>query len=193
MAEMVDDRTVTFAEYLAQERASPTKHEFVNGHVYAMAGATVEHDTICSNVIEELRNQLRDRPCRVFTPDMRVRVRQTGTSTYPDVSVVCGKVERDADDDCAIINPIVLVEVLSPSSESYDRREKFAHYRHLPSLQEYVLIAQDERRVECYRRNDDGSWTMREARGEGAVELASIGCRLELDEVYRKVFEGPTL
>ncbi|UQA62377.1 Uma2 family endonuclease [Polyangium aurulentum] len=191
MAEMVDDRPVTFAEYLSRERTSPTKHELVNGYVYAMAGATVEHDTICSNVIQLLGNELRGRPCRVFTPDMRVRVRETELCTYPDVSVVCGKIERDADDDCAIVNPIVLVEVLSPSSESYDRGEKFAHYQRLASLREYVLIAQDERYVEHHCRNEDGSWTMREARGDETVELASIRCKLVLDEVYRDVFESP--
>jgi Uma2 family endonuclease len=179
----------TFAEYLARERASETKHELINGDIYAMAGGTLRHGLLSLNVGAELRAQLRDRPCRVFNSDVRVRVLETGLATYPDVSVVCGKVALDPEDENSLANPVVLVEVLSPSTESYDRNAKFAHYRRIPSLREYVLISQDEQHIEHYRRNEDGTWTLRDVRPPGAVELASIGCSLSLAELYRGAFD----
>ncbi|WP_437718792.1 Uma2 family endonuclease [Sorangium sp. So ce448] len=175
----------TYAEYLAQERASPTKHEFLNGEIFAMAGGTPEHARRCASVGAELWAHLRGRPCAVYSSHLRVRVQATGLSTYPDVSVVCGRLERDLEDEDAALNPIVLVEVLSESSEAYDRGQKFAHYRRIPSLREYVLVSQREQRIEVFHRNDDGSWTLREAHaGEGA-RLETIGCALSVDEVYR--------
>ncbi|KYF75314.1 hypothetical protein BE11_00675 [Sorangium cellulosum] len=175
----------THAEYLEQERASPTKHEFLNGEIFAMAGGTPEHARLCLSVGAELRAQLRGRPCAAYSSDLRVRVRATGLSTYPDVSVVCGRLERDLEDKDAALNPVVLVEVLSDSTEAYDRGQKFAHYRLIPSLREYVLVWQHEPRIEVFHRNEDGSWTLREARaGEGA-HLEAIGCTLPVDEVYR--------
>ncbi|WP_437563970.1 Uma2 family endonuclease [Sorangium sp. So ce542] len=176
----------TYAEYLEQERASPTKHEFLNGEIFAMAGGTPEHARLCLSVGAELRAHLRGRPCVVYSSDLRVRVQATGLSTYPDVSVVCGRLERDPEDKDAVLNPIVLIEVLSDSSEAYDRGQKFAHYRRMPSLREYVLVSQHEPRIEVFHRNEDGSWTLREARaGEGA-ELQAIGCTLSVDDVYRE-------
>ncbi|AUX20072.1 hypothetical protein SOCEGT47_005350 [Sorangium cellulosum] len=177
--------TWTYAEYLEQERASPTKHEFLNGEIFAMAGGTPEHARLCMSVGAELRAHLRGRPCAVYSSDLRVRVQATGLSTYPDVSVVCGKLERDPDDKDAALNPIVLVEVLSDSSEAYDRGEKFAHYRRIPSLREYVLVSQHEPRIEVFHRNEDGSWTLREARAGAGAHLEAIGCPLSVDEVYR--------
>ncbi|WP_437616662.1 Uma2 family endonuclease [Sorangium sp. So ce834] len=173
------------AEYLAQERASPTKHGFLNGEIFAMAGGTPEHARLCASVGAELRAHLRGRPCAVYSSDLRVRVQATGLSTYPDVSVVCGELERDPEDKDAALDPIVLAEVLSDSSEAYDRGQKFAHYRRIPSLREYVLVSQHEPRIEVFHRNEDGSWTIREARaGEGA-HLQAIGRTLSVDEVYR--------
>ncbi|CAN94031.1 hypothetical protein sce3871 [Sorangium cellulosum So ce56] len=178
----------TYAEYLEQERASPTKHEFLNGEIFAMAGGTPEHARLCANVIAEIRAQLRGRPCVVYSADLRVRVQATGLATYPDVSVVCGRLERDIEDKDAALNPIVLVEVLSESSEAYDRGQKFAHYRRIPSLREYVLVSQHEQRIEVFHRNEDDSWTLREARaGEGA-HLEAVGCALSVDEIYRDPF-----
>ncbi|WP_437942309.1 Uma2 family endonuclease [Sorangium sp. So ce341] len=178
-------RLSSYAEYLDQERASPTKHEFLNGEIFAMAGGTPEHARLCLSVGAELRAHLRGRPCVVYSSDLRVRVQATGLSTYPDVSVVCGRLERDPEDKDAVLNPIVLIEVLSDSSEAYDRGQKFAHYRRIPSLTEYVLVSQHEPRIEVFHRNEDGSWTLREARaGEGA-ELQAIGCTLSVDDVYR--------
>jgi Uma2 family endonuclease len=179
----------TFPEYVAEEQVSGSKHEHLDGQIHAMAGGSPEHGLIAINVGAELRNKLLGRPCRVFSSDVRIRVRATGLATYPDISVVCGRVERDPEDQNTIVNPIVLVEVLSPSTEAYDRGEKFAHYRRIPSLREYVLVSQAKRRVEVFRRNEDPSWTLYEVQGSSSVELASVGCELALDELYRGVFE----
>ncbi|AGP37135.1 hypothetical protein BE04_33380 [Sorangium cellulosum] len=178
-------RLYSYAEYLEQERTSPTKHEFLNGEIFAMAGGTPEHARLCLSVGAELRAHLRGRPCVVYSSDLRVRVQATGLSTYPDVSVVCGRIERDPEDTDAALNPVVLVEVLSDSSEAYDRGQKFAHYRCIPSLREYVLVSQHEPRIEVFHRNEDGSWTLREARAGKGVELQAIGCILSVDDVYR--------
>lgn len=190
MAEPARKLTSTFAEYLAREQASATKHEHLNGEIFAMAGGTPEHGLMAVNVASVLRGQLAGRRCRVYNSDVRVRIRATGLATYPDGSVVCGGLERDPEDENSILNPVVLVEVLSPGSEAYDRGEKFAHYQAIPSLREYVLVSYQRRRVEVLRRNDDGTWTLRDVRESGVAELSSIGCRLPLDEVYLGVFEG---
>jgi Uma2 family endonuclease len=121
---------------------------------------------------------------RVFTSDARLRVLSTGLATYPDVTVVCGPIERDPENDETFTNPIVLVEVLSKSTAGYDREEKFAHYRRIPSLREYVLVSQREHRIEHLSRNEDGSWTLRDTTRPSALRLASIGCELSFDDVY---------
>jgi len=176
----------TFAEYLELEAMSPIKHEYYGGQVWAMAGGSPAHAGVCVNVSTTLANQLRDRPCRVFGSDLRVRVRETGLATYPDVSVVCGALEADPDDrgKHTVVNPIVVVEVLSPSTEDYDRGEKLAHYKTIASLQEMALVAHDQRRIELWRRVESG-WALEVISDRGSLDLASIGCRLELDEVYR--------
>lgn len=184
-------RKLTFAEYLVREQAGETKHEYLNGGIFATAGGTPEHGLMAVNVASVLRGQLAGRRCRVYNSDVRVRIRATGLATYPDGSVVCGGLERDPEDENSILNPVVLVEVLSPSSEAYDRGEKFAHYQAIPSLREYVLVSYQRRRVEVLRRNDDGTWTLHDVRESGIAELSSIGCRLPLDEVYLGVFEEP--
>jgi len=175
---------MTYVEYLAAETRSEVRHEFLNGDVWEMAGGTPEHGALAAAMIGELRAALRGKPCRVFTSDVRVRVVSTGLSTYPDVAVVCGALETAAEDPDAITNPIVLGEVLSDSTEAYDRGAKAAHYRQIPSLQEYVLVSQDEARIEVYRRTAAGRWELREARRDDAVELASLGARLDVSAVY---------
>ena len=141
---------LTPEEYLARERRAETKSEYLRGEVFAMAGASRAHNLIASNAAGELRQQLRDRPCEVYPSDMRVKVSPSGLYTYPDVTVVCGEPQfEDAEVD-TLLNPKVLVEVLSPSTADYDRGGKFTHYRRLPSLQEYVLISQDRPLVEHY-------------------------------------------
>jgi Uma2 family endonuclease len=187
MTSSVRQPRLTFAEYLVLERGSETKHEFLDGRTWAMAGGTIEHAQLAANVIGELHAQLRGRGCRVFTSDLRVRVAATGLATYPDVTVVCGAIEPDADDEHTVRNPVVLVEVLSDSTEAYDRSEKFAHYRRIPSLRAYVLVSQTEARIEVYGRNDDGSWTLHEARPPGAAVIAAVDCRLDVATVYEEV------
>jgi len=179
------DVRVTRAEYAALERSSNVKHEYLDGTIYAMAGGTPEHAAIAMNIGILLGTQLRDRPCRVYSSDLRVRVLETGLETYPDVSVVCGKEERHPEDDLAVTNPIVLVEVLSPSTEAYDRGEKLRHYKHISSLREVILVDHREKLVEVHHREEDGSWTRHQATPGGAVKLVSVGCELGVAEVYR--------
>ena len=177
--------TFTFAEYLQRERAGDTKHELLHGEIFAMAGGTPEHARLAMRVGSALGAQLLGRPCEVFSSDLLLRVLATGLATYPDLTVVCGKLERDPEDANTVVNPVVLIEVLSESTERYDRGEKFAHYRRIPSLKEYVLVSQHEPRIEVFQRNEDGtSWTLRVAEASESARLTSIGCELVVDGVY---------
>jgi Uma2 family endonuclease len=175
----------SFREYLELEETSPVKHEFMDGHVWAMAGGTPEHAAIAVNVASILRGQLRGRPCRVFSSDLRVRVLATGLGTYPDVTVVCDALETDPDDPKAntVTNPRVVIEVLSPSTEDYDRGEKLANYKRVPSLREIVLVAHDTRRIEVWRRSGD-TWTLEVTNEAGAARIVTLDCTLELSDVY---------
>lgn len=178
-------RLLTPEEYLAIERAAETKSEYLDGQMFAMAGASRDHVLITGNLGSLLRDQLRPRGCRTYTSDLRVAVGATGLYTYPDVVVVCGE-ERfeDAEVD-TLLNPTLLVEVLSPSTESYDRGRKFDHYRALESLREYVLVSQSEAKVERYTRQEDGTWNYAVAEGLGSVlQLPGAGCELRLADVY---------
>lgn len=176
---------LSYAEYLELERTSQRKHEYLRGEVFAMAGGTLEHGRLASRVSWLIRNGLADKPCEVFSSDAKVRVDETDLTTYPDVTVICARIERSSVDPEAATNPLVLAEVLSESSEAYDRGEKFAHYRRLSSLREYVLIAQDEPRLEVFRRTPRGSWELVEAGPGGRVTLESIGVDLAVDDVFR--------
>ena len=179
---------LTPQEYLAQERRAETKSEYLRGEVFAMAGASRKHNLIACNVSRELGQQLRDRPCEVYQADMRVKVSPTGLYTYPDVTVVCGEPEfEDAEVD-TLLNPTVLVEVLSSTTADYDRGGKATHYRRLTSLQEYVLISQDRPLVEHYARQGPEQWLLTEQHSlDHTLVLASIDCRLPLAEIYLKV------
>ncbi len=181
---------MTYAEYLLAEATSQDRHEFLGGNVYAMAGGTPQHGALAAAVIAALTDALRGRPCRVFTSDVRVRVPETGLSTYPDVSVVCTKLETDADDPHAITNPVVLVEVLSESTEAYDRGPKAAHYRKIAALREYVYVACDEPRIEVVRRISPTGWALYEARAGERIELASLGVSLAVDAIYADPLGG---
>ena len=173
----------TYAEYLALEAQSEEKHEWCDGLIYAMAGGTLEHSRLSSAVGRELGIALRGRPCTVFDSDLRLRAEATGRATYADVVVVCGERRTHPEDEHALTNPTLIVEVLSKSTEASDRGEKFSHYRRMPSLQEYVLVAQDEVRIEVYRREGD-TWVLREYVAGATVELASIDITLPVDAVY---------
>jgi Uma2 family endonuclease len=186
-------KTWTPEEYLEWERASPEKHEFFQGEVFAMAGATKEHNLIVGNIVGELRNALRSGPCQVYPSDLRVKIPATGLYTYPDASVVCSKPTFEDDSFDTLLTPEVIFEVLSESSENYDRGKKFEQYRTVASLREYILVAQDRVLVEHYTRMPDGAWVLREHREGGRLDLASIGCALDVDEIYLKVFNvGPS-
>jgi Uma2 family endonuclease len=191
MGEPAPKPYVTHAEYLAREAESPTRHEWLDGVIYDMSGSTPDHAGLAAAVLGELGNQLRGKRCRVYTADLKVRVLATGLSTYADVSVVCGALEVDPDDRNAATNPVVVVEVLSDSSEAYDRGEKFGHYRRIPSLAEYVLVSQRSPRIEVFRKNEAGKWVLAEEASAGEVApLLSIGCALSVDEVYLDPLRG---
>ena len=183
---------MTYAEYVARERASSTKHEWVNGRVYAMAGGSPEHARLAQAVGAELRAALAGKPCAPFSSDLRVHVVATGRTTYPDVTVVCGKIEPAAGDDEAVTNPSVLVEVLSDSTESADRGDKWAHYQRIESLGEYVLVSQREPRIEVYSRDAErpGLWRYREAGPGQRVELPSLGVSFAVDAIYANPLAG---
>jgi Uma2 family endonuclease len=180
---------LTAAEYLEIERAAERKSEFFNGEMFAMAGASPAHVLVTTNVAGELRARLRGRPCLTFSSDLRVKVSDTGLYTYPDVVVVCGEPRYEEPRLDTLLNPTLIVEVLSPSTEAYDRGDKFAHYRRLASLQEYVLIAQDRQRIERFvRQGESEDWLLTEVSDPAAsVTLPSIGCELALVEVYDRV------
>jgi Uma2 family endonuclease len=174
-------------EYLAFERKSPIKHEYCDGSIFAMAGASREHNLITGNLSREIGTQLRDRPCEVYASDMRVLVGRTGLYTYPDVVAVCGEPRFEDSEVDTLLNPNVIVEVLSDSTEAYDRGKKFGHFRRLESLREYVLVAQDEVRVERYTRQGD-EWILTELNSlEDTLRLESIGCTVAVREIYAKV------
>lgn len=180
-----DPIRMTQTEYLAFERASEIKHEYSNGQVYAMTGASEAHNLICVNLITALKTQLRSRPCKVYPSDMRLQVTASGLYTYPDVSVICGPARFADDKRDTLLNPTVLIEILSSSTEGYDRGKKFQHYRELPSLREYLLVAQDSPRIERYLLPEEGAWTLTDTNGLSAeLVLPSIGCALALADVY---------
>ncbi len=189
-AQAAEKRKITPAEYLALERSSPEKHEYFDGEMFAMAGASEEHNLIVANVVGELRAALRHLPCKVYPSDMRLKVPATGLYTYPDASALCGRAEfEDAEVD-TLLNPTVIVEVLSESTEDYDRGTKFKNYRSIPSFREYVVVSQTEVLVEHHVRQADGSWLMREHRAGERFELTALGCGLAVDELYLKVFDA---
>lgn len=177
-------------EYLAWERKADTKHEYVRGEIIAMSGASRVHSLIVTNISGELYIQLKGRMCEVHTNDMRVQTSPEISYFYPDVLVVCGEPRFEDNTFDTLLNPIVLVEVLSPSTAAYDRGEKFKHYQQLTSLREYVLVSQDEVRVELYRRQET-QWKPIEFRSLGNVlSLASIDCELILSDIYNRVEFG---
>lgn len=180
---------LTVEEYLALERRAESRSEYLDGETFAMVGASRKHNLISGNVFASLHGQLRGKSCEVYANDMRVRVSTTDLFTYPDVVVVCGPAEFHDTESDTLLNPRLIVEVLSRTTEDYDRGTKFAHYRTLPSLADYVLIAQDRVHVEHFTKQADGRWLLSETDEQGnTLELPSIGCRLALAEVYERVF-----
>lgn len=174
-----------YTEYVLLEEHSPVRHEFIAGEIYAMAGGTPEHAALAASVLRLLGNQLPS-GCRAYTSDLRVRVATADVTTYPDGAIICGKVVRAADDPLAATNPIVVIEVTSPSTETYDKGAKLDIYKTLPSLKEIVIVSHREPHISVHRRKPDGTWETLEAREPAApLEVQSIGAQLTLGDVYR--------
>lgn len=179
---------LTPAAYLSIERQAKERSEFIGGEMYAMAGARRKHVTVVTNLVIELGAQLKKRPCQVYSNDMRVKVNAKGDYTYPDVIIVCGKPQMEDEHEDSLLNPTVIIEVLSPSTEKYDRGEKFRLYRGIPSLQEYLLISPDHCHIEHYRREAPFQWVLTETDEITAtLTLLSVNCTFNLAEVYEKV------
>jgi Uma2 family endonuclease len=177
----------SIAEYLRYENTALNKHEYRDGEIVAMAGNSFSHSLIAINFGSELRNKLKGKPCRVLDSNLRVAITGTPLYTYPDISVICGKAQMDPNDSAqqTATNPRVLVEILSPSTEAYDRGEKFNRYQRLQSLEEYVLISQTVPRIEVFHRQADGKWMFTSVSGlENCVRLASVQVEIALAEVY---------
>jgi Uma2 family endonuclease len=174
----------TYADYLALEAASNVKHEFLAGEIYGMAGGTPEHAALSVAVSGALLAQLRGTPCRVYSSDLRVRVMATGLATYPDVTVVCGEAARDPESVTTVVNPTLVVEVLSDSTLDYDRGEKLEHYRQIASLEAVLIVWHTQRRIETWTRSGS-RWTHDDAGAAGSVVLATPACTLSVDDVYR--------
>ncbi|MGQ0507533.1 MAG: Uma2 family endonuclease [Myxococcaceae bacterium] len=177
----------TWEQYLALERNSSIRHEFLDGEIFAMAGGTPEHAALGAALVRDLGVQLKGKPCRPYSSDLSVKVSSTGLATYPDVSVICGEVKRDPTAKNVVVNPSLLVEVTSNATEDYDRGEKFEHYRLIPELAGYVLVSHRERLIEVFHRGGDGKWNRLEARSGARVRLSGIDCELDVDSVYEGI------
>ena len=189
MSAVLEKNRYTAEDYLKLERSASSKSEFHDGQIFAMTGASRKHNLVSGNIYRELSLQLKKHPCEAYINDMRVKAAQANSYHYPDIAVVCGTPQfEDAQVD-TLLNPTLLVEVLSPSTEAYDRGGKFAHYRKIDTLREYILVVQDQPSMERYVRQGD-VWILTEAEGlEASVELESIDCVLSLREVYDKVLD----
>jgi Uma2 family endonuclease len=188
MSRLTKKDFATPEEYLAFERASEFRHEYFGGEIVAMTGASRRHNLIAGNIFAELRQQLRGKPCETYISDMRVAIPTENIYTYPDVVVACGEPQFEGEAVDTLVNPTLIVEVLSKSTASYDRAAKFNYYRTIPSLAEYLLVEQDGYHVEQYVRQQDARWLLADIRGpEGRVELPVVGCVLSLADVYEKV------
>lgn len=185
-------REYTIADYVDFETHTNTKHEFVDGVIYAMTGGTPNHAMLIANAMVQLHKAAGVMGCRVFSSDLRIRVPDREVILYPDASVVCGKPEMDADDNMAIRNPLVILEVTSRSSAKSDRGDKFGHYQAVPSLREYIVVSHDRRLVEVFRRNGD-QWVLGAKVSKGEIELDSLGSAIDVDAIYQlMVFPIPS-
>lgn len=189
MTAVPQTNSMTLEEYFRLEEQSEIRHEYYRSEVFAMAGASREHNRIAIDLLTALNISLQGGPCEVFDSDMRVKVSETGLYTYPDISVTCGDSQFDENAPLdTLLNPIVLVEVLSESTEAYDRGGKAQQYRQISSLREYVLVSQNEPRIEVQRWQDDGPWTISDYAGVDAIlELPSLDCAIPFAEIYRRV------
>ncbi len=177
----------TYSDYVALEMQSPTKHEFLEGEIDAMAGGPEEHSALSAEILRILGNAIGDRPCRVHTSDLRIYVEAVGLATFPDGTVICGSLEQhDPSPKATALNPMVLLEVTSDSSEEYDTIDKLDCYRTIPTLREYVIVSHRERRIIVHSRKEQGDWTTRVAISGGRVAVESLDVDLVVDQVYRE-------
>lgn len=175
-------------EYLEIERKAKYKSEYFNGEMFALAGTSKEHSIIAINLTGILYNQLSGKPCQLFDNNIRVKVKESGLYTYPDLSVVCGEQQFEDDELDTLLNPTLIIEILSESTENYDRGIKFVNYRQINSIQEYILVSQKNIKIEKYIRQGESKWLLtEEGNPEKSIELSSIGCSLPLKEVYRNI------
>jgi len=178
----------TPSEYLTLERQSEIRHEYLDGFVYAMAGESPAHSIICFNLAVVTGPQLKGTPCRGFSPNMKVRAGEAGLYAYPDLAVACGEPDFEDKHGDVLLNPTVIFEVLSRSTEAYDRGEKFERYKKIETLSDYVLVSQDQPRLEHFSRQPDGTWSRSEVSGaSSALLLDSINCRIPLADVYDRI------
>jgi len=179
------------AEYLRLERQSQDKHELINGHIVQMSGGTRRHAVICDNLLIRISPRLRGTTCRAYSAALRLTIKATGNYTYPDLSIVCGEAEMEDREEDTLVNPRLIIEVLSPSTERHDRGWKFRNYQLIPSFEEYVLISQEEPRVERFVRQGDVGWLMTAVTGlEQTVRFSSVNLELPLAEIYEEVVLG---
>lgn len=178
----------SYAQYLDLEATSNVRHEYLDGQIYAMAGGSPEQAALQAATIGLLFAQLEGTPCRAHSSDLHVRVLATGLGTYPDVTIVCGPSERDPEHRQTVVNPIVLVEVLSDSTEDYDRTDKFDHYKQIPSLQHYVLVSHREHAVEVWSRAGD-AWSRAIVHEGASADLSAIGASLDVRTLYARASE----
>jgi Uma2 family endonuclease len=177
----------TYADYVALEQQSPTKHEFLDGEIYAMAGGSEDHSALAAEVLRALGNAVGDRPCRVHTSDLRIYAEAAGLATFPDGAVICGPLlQHTPSPKATALNPMILLEVTSDSSEAYDTVEKLECYQAIPTLREYVIVSHRERRITVHQRSEQGEWTARVAIAGGRVAVPSLDAALLVDDIYRK-------
>lgn len=179
---------ISEVEYLEFERKSESKHEYARGEIFAMAGAKREHNLICTSTARHLGNQLADKNCEIYQSDMRVRVSLATSYRYPDIVIVCGEPQFDDEELDVLLNPTILIEVLSKTSNERDRGIKSWEYRQISSLQDYLIISQDSPRIERFQRQENDTWILSETIGlDSVLKLASIGCKLALADIYEKI------
>ena len=184
-------RIYAYQDYLDIELSTGVKHEFIDGHVLAMAGSTPEHADLTLSIGSLLRAALRGSACHAYSSDLKIGISEDGLYTYADAAVVCGPLQRSRRDNNAVLNAVVLVEVLSDTTEAYDRGEKFQQYQQIPSFREYVLVSQHGIAIDHLRRDDDGAWTIRTLRSEDSLTLDSIGVTLRVADIYDGVQLAP--
>jgi len=177
----------TYADYVALEMVSTGKHEFLDGEIYAMAGGSEEHSALAAEMVRALGNAVGDRPCRVHTSDLRIYVEAVGLATFPDCTVICGPLrQHEPSPTATALNPTILVEVTSDSSEDYDKGPKLEYYRTIPTLREYVIVSHRERRIVVETRGKDDTWSTRVVTSGERIEVSSLDAELIVDEIYRQ-------